>query len=419
MSNYLIITPNLCNMGGAQLYVLRRSIYLKKKGYNVFIVVWFDNGYFPLKTQFEDTPIFVSPELAKPYVLVNKKKATAAINSIADFVGIDKDTIIESHTFTTIEWGEIIASFYKCKHLAYPLTEESVARYIWKPGKKILRDKLKHNELYGLSDASLEIMFGNPCSPNNYVNVGFDERELVDKSVPSIEYEKSENDFVISTVSRLDKTYIESLVDDVIKLANKYPQQSFILIVAGGSKTGNRQSYLVNKYKQENIHCSNLRVLFTGYITSLGRDLFLNSDVVVGTGLAAINSISQSRVTIVIDERNDRALGFFGTDTNNFGYGSLKHNFSIFSKLDEAYLLDSCKKEIIKKAGRQLYQSDFYTERCFEKLDVAISQIRNSAAKDYLKVGWGEYLFFHMADFAIDVILLVKKIIREVVAKRA
>lgn len=386
MNSYLIITPNVCNMGGAQLYVLRRALYLVGKGYNVFVVIWFDNGFFPLEAQFKGIPIYFASELSKPFILVSKKKSDAIIRRIANFAKLDKNTIIESHTLSAIEWGEIISSQYNCKHLAYPLSEASVSNYIWLPGKKIFKEKLDNNEFYGLSDASLEIIFGKPHIPNNYVNVGFDEEELAERCIPNLNLGLKNNDFVISTIARLEKSYIEKLIEDTIKLAKAYRNQPFVLIIAGGSDTGKRQDFLVEKYKKIYDSCSNLRVFFTGYITTLGKDLFQISDVFVGTGLAAINAISQSRITVVIDERNDLSLGFLGVDAKNFGYGPLSMCCPIYNKLDEAYTADKEKKRMIMDAGRQLYFTEFYTQTCFEKLDVAISKISNSKDRDCMKV---------------------------------
>lgn len=409
MSSYLILTYNVCNMGGAQLYVLRRAKYLIEKGYSVFIVVCFDNGYFPLKDEFGDIPIWCCSEMNKPYVTVKPKEAERIIKEVGRFACIDDGGIIESHTLCTIEWGEIIASSYNCKHLAYPLSETPISNYKWRPGKRVFKDKLIRNELYGLSDASLDIIFGKPCSPNNYVNVGFDEKELCEKCFPLLKINKQEKDYVISTISRLDKTYIEKLIIDTIELAGKYPNQHFILVIAGGSKTGERQNDLFNKYSQDRIPSKNLEIIFTGYITSLGRDLFQMSDVFVGTGLAAINSISQNTVTIVVDETTDLSTGFFGTDTRNFGYGSLEKSCTILAKLEEAYVSNSPKREHLISAGRLLYESEFYTKICFKKLDDAIKRIDNCSHRHSLDVG----LVYRFCAYTLEII---KRIIRKLVS---
>ena len=372
-------------MGGAQLYVLRRALYLQNKGFDVYIVVGFDNGNFPLQSKFNSIPILCVPEVSKPYVL-SYPKNKAAIDKIKEFASINSDTTIESHTLSAIEWGEIISSSSYCKHLAYPLSEIPVSSYKWQPGKRLFYEKLERNEFWGLSNVSLKLIFGEEHTPNNYVNVGFDEAELADKCSPYLSIQRKEDEFVIATVTRLDKTYVEVLISDSISLAKEYPNQVFVLLIAGGSRTGNREEYLFNKYRQCNIPCDNLRVLFTGYITTLGKDLFQMCDVFVGTGLAAINAISQSCLTIMIDESYNRSIGFFGTETRNFGYGDFKDSTSIFIKLKEAYLMDDQTKQCLTMAGRDLYLSDFYTQRCFEKLDNAVEKIINGGQKQYINV---------------------------------
>jgi hypothetical protein len=49
MKKYIIITGRISDMGGAQLYVLRRALHLKQCGFDVLIIVAIHSDYFPLK----------------------------------------------------------------------------------------------------------------------------------------------------------------------------------------------------------------------------------------------------------------------------------------------------------------------------------------------------------------------------------
>ena len=45
-NKYLILTPRVSSLGGAQLYVSRRATYLYQKGIEVYIVTYDSNELF-------------------------------------------------------------------------------------------------------------------------------------------------------------------------------------------------------------------------------------------------------------------------------------------------------------------------------------------------------------------------------------
>ena len=82
MKHYLILTYNVCNMGGGQLFVLRRAKHLKNKGYDVHIVVSFHTDYFPLKEQFDDYHLYIIPEMGDASIKYTKKEVDSIICSL-------------------------------------------------------------------------------------------------------------------------------------------------------------------------------------------------------------------------------------------------------------------------------------------------------------------------------------------------
>ena len=387
MKKYLILTFNVCNMGGGQLFVLRRARHLANNGYDVHIVVTFHTEYFPLKEQFGDFHLYYIPEMVHTSSLYSNKRVREIIDNLKNKIGEDSDLLIESHTLPTTEWGELIAGEYGAKHLAYPLAEPKVSQYRFAPGIRIFNEKLKRGEFYGCSSTSLSEIFEKDDVPSNYVNIGYDEKELYDKCDPKLNINKGINDYLITTVTRLDKIYVEPLIENTILLADKYPHQNFILLIAGGSKTPGREEYLFSKYTDEKINKSNLRVIFSGYIEKLGRDIFQMTDVFVGMGTAVINAISQCCITLNIDPRNNMryASGFFGVDTTNFAYSENGEFFSIVDKLEEAYLMSAEEKNKISMLGRKLYEEAFEDDACMNKLDDIVSSLE-AVSKDDIQL---------------------------------
>ena len=87
MKKYLILTYDVCNLGGGQLFVLRRSLYLRNLGYDVYIFVTYDNGVFPLREQFAGFPIYLIPEMGDYSAILKKRDVTGLIEKILDKVG--------------------------------------------------------------------------------------------------------------------------------------------------------------------------------------------------------------------------------------------------------------------------------------------------------------------------------------------
>lgn len=380
MNKYLILTFNVCNMGGGQLFVLRRAKHLKTRGYDVSIVVTYHSDYYPLEEEFSEFQLYVIPEMGVRSAMFYEKETTAIIDDLLEKLGHPQDLLIESHTLTTIEWGELLAARCGARHLAFPLADHPISDYKTQPGKTIFEDKLNRNEFYGCNSMCLKLVFNRDNVPSNYVNVGYDESEMVDTCIPRLQFAKNSDDYVISTVTRLDKTYIEPLVEGVYQLAKKYSSQKFVLLIAGGSKTPGRERYLKENYGNNNYSLENLNIIYTGYIEKLGKDLFFLTDVFVGMATASINAISQKCLTINIDPRNGMqyASGFFGTDTKNFAFSENEEFFPIITKLEEAYLFSQERIRSICESGRCLFEKEFSQPVCFEKLDKLFDGIKPS-----------------------------------------
>lgn len=372
-------------MGGGQLFVLRRSLYLKNKGFDVHVITTFDNGVFPLKESFEGISIYNIPEMASSSSFVSEKRQKEILSDVIQKIGKADKYYLESHTLGTIEWAELLSVKLHGRHLAYPLAEPLFNKQFFYPGKSIILNKLERNQLYGNNSRSLVHIFGKEPKQNLFINIAFDETELKEMCFPSLNYKKQAGDYVITTVTRLDKTYVEPFIEDVKKLALKYPTEKFVMIVAGGSNTGTREKDLLAKYSRSSI--ANLKIIFTGYIKELGKDIFNISDVFVGMGTASINAISQKCIALNIDpSRNSMCSGIFGIDTNNFGYTENGKVYTILEKIEEIYLADENKKNYLKKTGRELFETSFEINSCFLQMDAAINSISESQDEPYLHV---------------------------------
>ncbi len=388
MKKYLIVTFDVCNMGGGQLFVLRRAKHLINAGFDVHIVVTYHSDYYPLEEQFKGIPLYVIPKMGKYAALNTLKEQNRIIDDLLLRIGDTNGMYIESHDFTTTEWGELIAAKCNGKHLCYPLAEKKIKYYKLQPGKSIFEKKLQKGEFYGCSSVSLKLIFERKDVPHNYVNIGFDESELEEQCTPSIPYQRKAGDYVITTVTRLTKKYIEHLADATAELAKNNPEKHFVLLICGGCKIPGREDFLKKNYNTEKYGLHNLIIIYTGYIDKLGKDIFMMSDVFVGMATASINAISQKCLTINIDPRFGikYASGFFGVDTKNFAFAEDDKVYTIFEKLNEAFTMDAEKRNKYVMLGRKCYEEEFEMNSCFKQMDNIFPSMAEVKMNSSLKI---------------------------------
>ena len=373
-TNYCIITNRVSSLGGAQLYTLRRSRHLINKGVKLCIIVT-DDSDFILKENFEGIPILKLAYLVNPPSLYSEKKVTTIIQNIklfiSEVISNSSELVIESHHPFLSIWGEIIAASLKCKHIIYFLSEPDLSSNSFHPFKEYFIWKWKNQQLIGISNQSLKIIFGLEYQPdyNIYVNVPFDTSEFAEITKPLFLDAIEKDAFVIGTISRLAKPYVKLLIENVLELSSKYNSRKFHLIIGGNDVNKSILPFLKQKYGKGN---HNLTISFPGYLNPIGKDFFDHIDVFVGMGTAAVNSISQNCATITIDpENNNKASGIFGLTNNNFAYSESGIYYSTIELIESILNNDSLKQKA-REMGFSLFNKEFSLNACMKKLDKTI-----------------------------------------------
>jgi hypothetical protein len=397
-TNYFFLTEGVSNYGGAQLLVLRKATYLRKLGINVKIIVQRHRGEFFLEEQFREIPILYLADLERPFSLVNRKSLSDLRKSIKLFLGTTENSMLETHSLQTAVWGEYFSSILGIKHIICLLNEDLVHKYRYYPGKSFFNFKYKRGELFGTNTKSLEIIFQKDIKGFNekYINVSFNPDELVDASVPPINTSFKDDSITITTLCRLEKGYVKPMILSCIKFAKNNPKRMLNLIVAGGTIHHRVTEKLRYEFLPPNLELLNLKIIFTGYITSLGKDLFRNTDIFVGMGTASINAISQGCATLNIDPRTNKTSGIFGIDTDNFAYPFNNQTYEIEDKLS-LLIRDTNLLESAKQRGKELFNAKFTVAATFKQQMSLLSQSANDLEHYKFKRS-----FFHIAiDFIV------------------
>lgn len=363
MRRYVIITPNLTNMGGAQMYVRNKSVYMQEKGWNVGVISQKQG-----KIYIDDLIKYdvIIPDLAfSPYLYTTKKQQNI-IEKCCGYICDDKyeEIIIESSCLWMAEWSELIARRCNARHLFFSLME--INKIDSEVSQQFVIFKHKRKEIAGISSVSLFNMFApfhpinedaSYCLPAYCTNVV----DNVDSDlVNNVKF--SDYKYVIACFARLNKPFVLPAIRGVAEFASAYPDEKLLLVVIGG-ETENEYANRIKKIVQS---AKNIDLIITGFIFPIPAKLFDYLDVILSSaGCASIGNRS-GVPTISFDGRDCKPIGVMGRTTPH----------SLFRGVDEPPLeLSSLMTDILIGKKFEKINPAFETTMDFSVHDSFFSQM--------------------------------------------
>lgn len=309
MSLYVFLTPNITNIGGAQMYLKNKSEWLSCKGFNVIIISG-QNGDIEIK-QLKQYKNSIIEGISKSPDFYYKNKINKIVKQVLAIIDNKREeVIIESNSITTAVWGELIAKHYNAKHLVYSLQESNKLNS--KDYYNFFVFKKNRGELAGITPFSIPKMF----------NKDFADKRLCLKAYSSNEPENYEHhliteirptDFTIASLGRLDKPFVLPVIKDIVSFAKKYNEFSFNLLLIGGSNNRIDKDSIIKIVEG----VKNINLYITGFIYPVPLKLIQIADVFVSSSGACRISTQQKRLTISIDSNDHKPIGIVGITTDN------------------------------------------------------------------------------------------------------
>lgn len=342
MKKYIILTPNITNIGGAQIYVANKKKFLEEAGWKVEIYSIVE-GQIIIK----DINIFknnIIKELLYSPLLYSKTKRLHIVNRLLKKDNFE-ELIIESNTIPLALWGEIVAKQTNGKHIIYLLNEyfEDFSNSIF----KFLDFKHKRRELAGIHNRSLELLF------KGYKKIAENERyslrAVCGNSVGDVPNYILDNiqkkDINIGCISRLEKPFINTMIDEVVQFSEKISNMTIQLILVGGSPDESIEQKIIKKTKK----VKNLNVIMTGRLFPIPKVLFKLVDIFIGVAGAAGVSANEGVLTLTVDVSNHKPIGLLGYDTFDTLYTNYDRDISISEALEKILIKEQIqRKEDIK-----------------------------------------------------------------------
>lgn len=350
MNRYIFLTTSIRNIGGAQLYISRKKDWLESTGW-IVDVYFFNEGDIKIENLIRYQSNCIN-ELLIPYYAVNSKcldKITKKIRHNEKY----SVTMIESHTINLSLIGEEVSKRINAHHLAYWLSESfpmKCLRY-----KDYFEKKLKDNSLYSISDNTIPIFLGKNdlTKGRGLLAIGCSHGNVEDIEFPYLDNISSAS-YNILCIGRLDKPYVDTMINKIIFFITKHQNYTFNIIFVGSSADVS----IENSIKKRLSVLTNQHTHFLGYIHPIPRKIFQLSNVAISSAGSARVSFKENVKTITIETNDWEPLGVLGYTTKNVLYREnepkipldelledilinekftakeLKYNFSFKEKLD-------------------------------------------------------------------------------------
>lgn len=340
MKKYVIITPCVTNMGGAQMYVRNKCVYMQSIGWDVDIITSQRGIVYISDLKKYD---FIIPELGFDYFLFSKSTRERITNRIIRRIykkEYDK-VIIESTCIPESTWAEAIAKKCGAHHMLYNLQEYNLIKSNIE--KDYLKFKYLRHELAGIVNSSLYDMF-LPFWPiekeKSYYLPAYCTNVVEDVELDRLilsEISKQQYDFAVGCLSRIDKPFIVHALGDFLSYAAAHHNTKYLLLMIGGAPEGSSFERTIRKMVNG---VKNVGLIITGYLFPVPAKLLDVCDVFFTSAGSSWVCMRSGVPTITYDGNDFKPIGILGRTTNN----SLKRNES-----EPALLLSNLLDDILLK----------------------------------------------------------------------
>lgn len=263
--------PSIINMGGAQMYIRNKVVWLRKQGWDVQVISAYKGNVIISELKEFDTFI---PEMLFPFYVFSQSKQRRIVKQVINKIQPHNfdEIVIESTCIGITTWAEVIAKEVCAKHIAYLLQEMNVVDNPYL--QKFFKFKHQRRELVSITDQSLMMMFESfapipieqsyrlPAYCNNVVE------DIDSPFLHTILWDKY--DYKVGCLARIDKPFVMTAVSNFASFVLKHHDKRFLLFMIGGA--------LENTPFESNIEkifsgLENVELIISGYMFPISAKL--------------------------------------------------------------------------------------------------------------------------------------------------
>lgn len=303
---YIFLTNSIRNVGGSQLYIANKTNWLESIGWEVQTLFYNDGRIIidRLKKFEANRYPFLSLDIS---ISTSKDRNTL----LSKFKSKKYDKIIvESHEVGLCFWGEFLAKELGGMNICYPLSENF--NKIDSQRREYFLCKLKDNLLWGIDKGSIPMLLGsNPETENRQLlAVGCTENNFSNEDFPLPQLLRGQT---ILCLSRLDKPFIMPMMYSIKSFVLSNKNKLYNLLLIGDAA----QQKILHSVLDIVDGIDNLKVVNTGYINPIPRNLFEHADVAIASAGCVVVTSEAGLLTIAIDAYDHKPMGIYGVSTTN------------------------------------------------------------------------------------------------------
>lgn len=351
---YVFLSHPTFGIGGAQLYVRDKSIYLRKQGYKVIIISGNRNGELVI-SEFSDFETHLIPQLTNKPIIYSNRKRKKIVNTIVKIIGSGNNIIIESSDVNSGAWGELVAHQLGARHIIFCLAETFPS--FSKSEYDFLRFKLNRKELYGIHQKTLSLLFkGDIEEDKQYAWYAICDNKPLD--VPNKVLDGMHKaDYNIGSIGRIGKPYIPKMLEGIALFAQNHPDKSINVLLCVGNHSKEDESELEAAFRDN----QNVSLFIFGPLVPLPLSLFKICDVFVSSAGCAGISLHMDIPTITFDANDLDPIGILGLSAKSTLYRTIEPKRSLESWLEDILIHRCCDGVVFKKKKIDIEQ-EYYNQ---------------------------------------------------------
>lgn len=304
MKTYIIIGAAGGYISGAPIYHRNKALYLRDRGWTVYYISCC-GGHVYVR-DLEQFIVATCSFLCQEAYMFSRYRQKKLLDYIVDKLpAIGEEVVIETGTYYTAYWGELLSQYLKAKHVIVYLDEHNDG--ISDLQADFFKFKYGRNELACITRQTMLEIF----SPFWYLT----EQKAVElpccctNSLEDYDYEAIRSlkgyDCSVGYIGRLEKDAMKVCLEGVIQFASLNPQKEIAFICLGGAQTE-----IIEQIKRECARFSNITLFVSGYIFPIPLSAVRKCNVVFASAGSVYISVRAGVPTVRINVYTNQPDGF-------------------------------------------------------------------------------------------------------------
>ena len=250
---------------------------------------------------------------------------------------IENEIIIESHYDVASYWAELLAERINARHFAIILNVSF--RNDWNAyfdNLDFFYCKYLRRELLTVPDKmfngyrNLEDISYDDLSPE--INWGCEQDPIQDFQNPNVDAiaDDQNSDYTIAYIGRPEKSYLQTIFDNIVSFAQKYPDKKIRFILVGNFARISQFSVFAG--------IGNINIVLLGVLVPIPRKLFQFVDVVIAGDQTAFFCAEENVPVITTIVDGDKTPGVLYSDSDDSWYGSGAPHISYIEALEKVLI---------------------------------------------------------------------------------